>query len=245
MKSAIAAIIFFTRIPLWRITKVPPQFFRRIVGWWPLAGLITAGVMVGTWWLAAMIFPHGIALAIAIGARIVFTGALHEDGLADFFDGFGGGASRTRILEIMKDSHIGSYGVLGLILYILTLWLTLCAMPASLLPWIIFAGDPWAKFCAGQLINFLPYCRTETEAKNGTVYSKSSIIPLIGGFLCAILPAFCLPINLFWAYLGPILTVALLILYLRYKIQGYTGDCCGAAALFSELSFYLICIALK
>ncbi|MCC8117154.1 MAG: adenosylcobinamide-GDP ribazoletransferase [Bacteroidales bacterium] len=244
MKAPIAAIMFFTRIPLWRVVKIDPEYFKRVVEWWPLAGLLTGGFMAAVWWAASLVMPQPLAIALAIAARMLLTGALHEDGLADFFDGMGGGRTRERILEIMKDSHIGTYGVLGLVMYMLVLWLCLCGLPAKLLPWIILAADPWAKCCTSQLINSLPYCRKESEAKSGAVYTPIGVGGTVGGLLCAVLPAFLIPLSLFWAYLGPVTVTILMILYLRYKIQGYTGDCCGATALLAELSFYLICVAL-
>lgn len=244
MKAPIAAIMFFTRIPLWRVVKIDAEYFKRVVEWWPLAGLVTGGFMAAVWWLASQVFPQSLALAVAIGARMLLTGALHEDGLADFFDGMGGGRSRERILEIMKDSHIGTYGVLSLGSYTLILWLALSAIPAELLPWIIIAADPWAKCCTSQLINTLPYCRKESESKSGMVYIPIGVVGTIGGLLCGVLPAFLIPLSLFWAYLGPMSVTLVMILYLKYKIQGYTGDCCGATALLAELSFYLICVAI-
>ena len=80
-------------------------------------GWLTGGVLAATIWFGSMVMPYCLAILSAIVVRILITGALHEDGLADFLDGFGGGGKdRERILAIMKDSHIGTYGVLGLFL---------------------------------------------------------------------------------------------------------------------------------
>ena len=115
--KVLAAFIFFTRLPFWRIKEVPAKYFKRIVPYWPLAGWLTGGITVGVLWIAAQILPISIAWVLAILSRLLITGCLHEDGLADFFDGFGGGHDKAGILRIMKDSHIGSYGTIGLILY--------------------------------------------------------------------------------------------------------------------------------
>ena len=75
---------------------------------------------------SSFIFPPVVAVLLGVAARVLVTGALHEDGLADFFDGFGGGTERDSVLRIMKDSHIGSYGVLGLVFYfaiLVAVWL--------------------------------------------------------------------------------------------------------------------------
>ena len=117
MLRILAAFIFFTRLPFWRLAEVPSEYFKNVVCRWALVGWLTAGLSVIVLYAASLILPASVAVLLAIVTRLLITGCLHEDGLADFFDGFGGGTSRERILSIMKDSHIGSYGVIGLILY--------------------------------------------------------------------------------------------------------------------------------
>lgn len=196
--------------------------------------------MALTYILISDIFPMAISVMFALISRILLTGALHEDGLADFCDGFGGGRNdRRRILEIMKDSHIGTYGVIGLILYYLLFYNCLLELPEWLIPAALIACDSWSKFCSAQIINFLPYARKENEAKNKTIYSRMSVklflLCLAGGILpLALLPEILLPALIF-----PAISSALLILLMRHRIGGYTGDCCGATFLISELSFYV------
>ena len=111
----LASFMFFTRLPLWRLSlKVPADSFRHVVYYWPLVGWLTGGLMALTYGLSSLIFPMQVSLLLAMASRLLLTGALHEDGLADFFDGFGGGVERERVLSIMKDSHVGTYGVIGL-----------------------------------------------------------------------------------------------------------------------------------
>ena len=105
-----------------------------------------------------------IGMDLALIARLIVTGCLHEDGLADFFDGFGGGTTRERTLAIMKDSHIGSYGVIGLICYFLLL-LQLHHLPLGLLCILVLCGDCWSKFCASQIVNYLPMPGKRKTAK--------------------------------------------------------------------------------
>ena len=101
--------------------------------------------MAGALWPPGQILPVSIALIISVIVRQPVTGCLHEDGLADFLDGFGGGTTRERTLAIMKDSHIGSYGVIGLIFYFLQL-LQMRNLPLNFLCILIFCGDCWSKF---------------------------------------------------------------------------------------------------
>jgi adenosylcobinamide-GDP ribazoletransferase len=149
----LASLIFFTRLPFWKIADVPPVYFKRVVDYWPFVGWLTGGIMAGTLWITAEFLPVQIAVLMALAARLLVTGALHEDGLADFCDGFGGGTSRDKILSIMKDSHIGTYGVLGLLFYYGLMWNILTTLSVPLACAAILSGDAWSKFCAAQIIN--------------------------------------------------------------------------------------------
>ena len=236
----LAALIFFTRLPFWRIREVPAEHFKRIVPYWPLTGWLTGGIMVGVLWLAAQVLPIYIAWLLAIVSRLLVTGCLHEDGLADFFDGFGGGTTRERTLAIMKDSHIGSYGVIGLIVYFLLMFLLLENLPLQLICALVICGDCYSKFCASQIINSLPYARKEEDSKAKVIYDRMTWQESLTGFVCGLLPiALFLPI-IFWPVIClPLITFVALCRLMKRRLQGYTGDCCGAMFLLCELSFYL------
>lgn len=241
MNNLLAAFILLTRLPFWKIREVPAECFKHIVPYWPLVGWLTGGIMAGVLWLAGQCFPVSLAWILALASRLLITGALHEDGLADFFDAFGGGSTRERTLAIMKDSRIGSYGVISLIFYFLLL-MQLGNLPLETLCMIVFCGDCWSKYCASQLINILPYARKEEESKAKVVYNRMSISEWLTGSFCGILPsALLLPIALWPAGLCPVLVFCLLCRWMKRRLQGYTGDCCGAMFLLCELSFYIGC----
>jgi len=222
------------------VAEVPAVYFKNVVTYWPLTGWLTAGFSVFILYLASLVLPFGIALLLAIIARLLITGCLHEDGLADFLDGFGGGTTREKTLAIMKDSHIGTYGVIGLIFYFGLLYSLLSNLPIEIAGFAILAGDPFAKGVSGMIINRLPYARPEEESKNKTVYSRMSISEYIICFLFGLIPLIWLPQPIYlFACLLPLLTWWLLTSFMKKKIQGYTGDCCGATFLLCELSFYL------
>jgi len=244
-----AALIFFTRLPFWRLHQPPQECYKTVVEHWPLAGWLTGGLMAATLYVGSMYLPYIIAVLLAIVVRLLVTGALHEDGLADFLDGFGGGGhDRERILAIMKDSHIGTYGVLGLIIYELLLAACLFSMPPTLAALTILAADPYAKMVTAQLISMMPYARKEEEAKNKTVYRKmqwpAGISLAVQGLL---------PMGLYLWYTGlawelviflPCLAMYFLYLLIWNRLRGYTGDCCGAVCLLVELAVYLVVCAL-
>lgn len=265
MSRIIAALSFFTRIPFWRLKALTKEDYERVVPLWPMAGWLTAAVMTFTFWVASLCLPVSVALILAIAARLLVTGALHEDGFADFFDGFGGGSSRESTLRIMKDSHIGTYGVVALILYFLLLFAVLQSYFTSVIQLqptncfgleqpsvfhnfycslIFFAADPFAKWASSNIINVLPYARKEEEAKNKLVYNKMTLAEKILGLLIGALPAF---IIFSWQIIFPMLAAsfaAALVIFLCYKkLHAYTGDCCGACFIISELSFYIVALA--
>ena len=243
-----AAFIFLTRLPFWRIYQPPKKAYESVVEYWPLVGWLTAAISAAAIWFIA---PYNVLIATvaAIVLRILVTGALHEDGLADFLDGFGGGTSREKILAIMKDSHIGTYGVLGLVCYILTLAACLFSL-ASLSPKLaaltVLMADPFAKMLAAQTVMIMPYARREEESKAHNIYRRARfpqyVFLLVQGLL---------PLGLFiWQtgagtvqvlliVLVPSLVCAFLNHYIYRKIKGYTGDCNGAVFLLVELSIYI------
>lgn len=244
MEKAIAALSFFTRLPFWRIREVGTDAYRRVVELWPLAGWITGSVAAGVYLIAFGTFGPLTAAVMAIAARLLLTGALHEDGLADFADGFGGGSDRDRILAIMKDSHIGSYGVITLIIYFLLASGAIASMPPAIGAVAILASDSWSKAVASWIINFLPYARSATTAKNRLVYSRMSPAAATADIIIGALPLALLPGWTAMALVAPIAVTAVMIIYLRHKIGGYTGDCCGATFLLSELTMLLAVRAL-
>lgn len=242
-----AALIFFTRLPFWRLYQPPQASYKTVVEYWPLAGWLTGGAMAATLYFGSMVLPHAVAVIAAIAVRLMITGALHEDGLADFLDGFGGGGDRDRILAIMKDSHIGTYGVLGLIIYMLLLGTTLYSLPVAVAALVILAADPFSKMVTSQLVSMLPYARREEEAKNKTVYRKptlaAGLLMSLQGLLPMILMIWLTGISWYLIVCLPVVVMYFLYLLILRKIHGYTGDCCGAVCLLVELTVYLVAVA--
>ena len=252
-----ASFIFFTRLPFWRLHEPPRQAYDSVVEYWPLTGWLTGGLMAATLYLGSMVLPLAVAVVLAIVVRLLVTGALHEDGLADFFDGFGGGGhDRERILAIMKDSHIGTYGVLALVVYLLLLAASLYAIACApdptpldldgraLAALTIFVATPFARMVTAQLVMMMPYARRQEEAKSRTVYRRPTTAAAVGLAVQGLLP-----IGLFLWLTGlrwdmvlfiPALTMYFLYLLIWRRLRGYTGDCCGAICTLVELSVYIV-----
>ena len=240
-----ASFIYFTRLPFWRLHEPPKQCYRTVVEHWPLTGWLTAGLMAGTLWVASQYLPYAIAVLMAIVVRLLVTGAFHEDGLADFFDGFGGGGNdRERILAIMKDSRIGTYGVIALIFYELLLAAALFSLHPTMAALTILAADPYAKMVTAQMVMMMPYARREEEAKAKIVYRrmdwKAGLSLAVQGLLP--LAAFVWLTQIAWEMVVFIPCIVMYFLYLLIwrRLRGYTGDCCGAVCLLVELTVYLV-----
>lgn len=250
-ETAFAAFIFFTRLPFWRLHQPPQHCYKHVVEYWPLTGWITGGLMGATVYFVGQHASLTLAVLLAIALRMLVTGALHEDGLTDFFDGFGGGGNdRKRILDIMKDSRIGTYGVLGLGMYLALLVASMTSLEPSMLALIMVAADPFCKMLSAQIIMFLPYARNEEEAKAKTVYVRYNVGAGIRLAIAGLLPMAGLGYvtveyygmqmsQLQIAISLPCLCFYALYMLMNKKLHGYTGDCCGALFLLVELSFYL------
>lgn len=218
---------------------VPADCFKHVVPYWPIVGWLTGGILAGTLWLLAQVLPLQVAWIGAVVVRLLVTGCLHEDGLADFCDGFGGGTTRERTLAIMKDSHIGTYGVVGLIVYFL-LWSQMIVFPLGILCAVAFCADVYSKWCVSHMVNLLPYARKEEESKAKVLYSRMTLPEVMAGTIAGWLPLlFLQPVGWGVACFCPPIVFLLLCGWMKRRIGGYTGDCCGAVFLLGELSFYI------
>lgn len=242
MKRIAAALTLFTRIPIWKWCEIPSSAYSTTVVYLPLVGWITGGITGAAIYLLSFIMPMLPAVIAALVVRLLLTGAFHEDGLADFCDGFGGGRDRESILRIMKDSHIGTYGVIGLICYFLLMTALLSSLSSQTASLSIFAVDPFSKCCSSQLTNILKYARPE-GAKNKISYARMNGWQLLANIIFGCLPLVPLaimdsPVFLFSVVL-PLCSLGIMTRMMKCRIGGYTGDCCGATYLVCELSMCL------
>lgn len=175
-----------------------------------------------------------------MAATIYATGAFHEDGLADMVDGLGGGWDKSRILEIMKDSRVGSYGVVAMVFALLEKFLLLTALDATLVPFALLAGHALSRFCLTALLATMDYVREDLLAKAKPLATRLSPGVLLFSLLFVMPVLALLPLPNASAGCG---LAALATLWLAAKFRrwlgGYTGDCLGATQQVSEIAFYL------
>ena len=238
------AVQFFTRLPIPRWVGFREEWMGQTAGFFPLVGWIVGAVCALTVLGAAALLPPLPGLVLAVAAGVLLTGALHEDGLADVCDGFGGGAARERVLDIMRDSRIGVYGALGIVMLLALKLSSLTALPSPAVAMTMLAAHPLSRALAAALMWRIDYARSEGKA--APVARRMSSGEFLFASLCGLAPLAVLtglrllPWQAALTGLVPSLlsTLYLARLFVR-RIGGYTGDCLGAVQQLSEAGFYL------
>lgn len=235
------ALSFYTRLP--HPQTLDYQQLPQAAVYLPLIGWLVGGSCAVVFYLADLLWPQTTAVILALIAGILLTGALHEDGFADVCDGFGGGFNKQRILAIMKDSHIGVYGLLGLLLILLLKISVLAAMPAAAVPLVLLAGHSISRLSPLLLMQRYTYARGNDSKASGAVY-QPDFQELAVATAIALLPLALLPVLSALAIVPVLLATILLGRYFYRRIDGYTGDCLGASQQVAETIFYLSVSAL-
>ena len=249
--------MFYTRLPVpgWVGAGYSPEKLNRATVFFPLIGWLVGGLTAAVYGGAALLWPPVVALLLSTVAGILLTGAFHEDGLADVCDGLGGGWTTARILEIMKDSRVGTYGLVGLSL-------TLAAKVAALhtaatghpawgvsVPALLLVAHPLSRLTALGLIGWLPYARLDqADAKAKPIAQGLTARQFAGAAFWGLTPLLALAA---WHRQPALLLVLvpLVVLHLvlgrwfRRWLQGYTGDCLGATQQLAEVTIYLFLVA--
>ena len=230
---------YYSRIPTPR-TVYSEEALSRSFRYFPLVGAVVGGLGGLVYWGGSFILPQEISVMLALIVMTLATGAIHEDGFADTFDGFGGGYDRERILAIMRDSSSGVFGVTALILLFGLEFLLLGNLPSRTLPFALIAAETSSRAVPLLLINTAGYARKD-ESKGQHTRRKLSPLTLTAALLIALLSLLLIP----WqAALITLPVYALLFLafrrYLLRKIGGYTGDTLGALIVLCRLALLLV-----
>lgn len=256
LRHYLLALQFFTRVPVtgrlagW--VGYSPAMLRASAAHFPGIGLLVGLLAAGVAWVLLHWLPPGpiapfVAAAFSTVATVLFTGALHEDGLADVADGLGGSHERRRALEIMKDSRIGAFGAMALVLAFCTK-LGLLALLGSLDVRVLCAGLVLAHVLSRAwpllVIRWLPYAgegdgtkaKPMADAISGSALLAAALwtVAVLGGLAWLQGPSFVLAPLL----LSGLAFFAMLRLFAR-RLQGFTGDCLGATQQVGEVACYL------
>jgi adenosylcobinamide-GDP ribazoletransferase len=242
------AVQFFTRLPIPRWVGFEQEWLHHASRYFPLVGIVVGAIAAAVYAAAALLFPTPVAAVLSTIASIYATGAFHEDGFADTCDGLGGGMTRERVLEIMKDSRVGAYGAIGIVCMLAAKCTALAMLPPACAIGALRLAHPLSRLAATSLIWRMEYARAEGKAKplaermttaEFGIASTTVAIAAIILFACGALDL--------RAILAALLACAVATWWLAHKfarrIGGYTGDCLGAVQQLAEAGVYLAVLA--
>lgn len=237
------ALMFYSRIPAGKIDYSETNLTKAF-RYFPVVGILIGTIGGGVFLLFQLFFPQPVSIIAALAAMTLATGAIHEDGFSDFFDGFGGGQTKERILAIMKDSSTGAYGVIALVLLFLMKFSLLLTIDASLLLPVWIAAHALSRVMPVVMVNTSHYARTENSKAMHTRHKTDKATFLLA-LAFGIIPMVFMPWQITVAVIPVYAAIGFLLKrYTEKKIGGFTGDVLGALQQFSELAFYLMCVAI-
>ncbi len=216
------------------------DMFSKSIRYFPLMGLIVGALTAGVFYGFHLILPINIAIILSMVFSVYLTGAFHEDGLADFCDGFGGGYTKEKVLLIMKDSRIGTYGSVGLIFILAIKFYAMQSLPIALIVGAIVGGHTLSRAIPLWLVYSSKYVQNEASSKSSAIGKKQSLLGLAVAMLFGLSPLIWLDYKIVLAFL--ILAVPVFYIFRRYvlkKIGGYSGDVLGALQQIMEIVFYI------
>ena len=237
------ALMFLTRIPVPKNIDHSHAMLQRSARYFSWVGIVVGTIGGAVFFLSARVFSSPLAIAFSMLATILTTGAFHEDGFADCCDAFGGGWTKEKILAIMKDSRLGTYGVTGLMGILCFKFLLLQEFCSRLAPLpvagIIIAAHSSSRLMPVFIMQQYEYVQDTDLSKSKPLANRKLTMPeimvaLTGGLVaCAFLP------TVYWLAFVLVLPAAGLTgRYYKKWIGGYTGDCLGATQQLSEIIFY-------
>ena len=238
-------IIFCTRLPLTHAKPIEASDIARASWAMPVAGVVVGLIGAAVYWLTSAVgLPPFAAAALTLAATLITTGCLHEDGLADTADGFGGGASRERKLEIMRDSRIGTYGACALVLSLLLRWSALASIAnPTTVALALIAAHAAARAPLPAFMRFVPPARSDGLAAAAGLPPREGAAA--ASFLGAVALGLCLGPAAVIIGLLLLSTAAILMAWLSMKqIGGQTGDVLGALEQIGEILILLTAAAL-
>lgn len=234
------AVQFLTRLPVPRDLPFSEARLTEATRFFPLVGLLVGLIGAGTLWVGSVLFPMPVAVLVSVAATLAATGAFHEDGLADAADGLGGGMTRARSLEIMRDSRIGTYGAVTLGVTMALKVAALSSMPLDVALPLVALGHGISRYAPVAVVFLADYAREEgakfvapTISAAGHAYAAISAAVLV-----AVLWAFVGGAAGIGVIAGAALATGMARIYLR-KLGGFTGDCLGATQQMAELGLIL------
>lgn len=237
MKYFLCALTFLTRIPIPANAIDQPDSFKKSIYFFPVVGLIIGGILAGSYYLLAKLFPQTIAAALLLFIYVLLTGGLHLDGFIDTVDGIYGGRSREHRLEIMKDTHPGAFGVLGAVVLLLIKYSIYTQLSSDMLV-ILIAASVMGRQAMVWVQIFYPYARKQGLGMLFNIYGNVPLFGVTTGITIAIL-FFLAQINGLYIFFICSIILFILASWLSHLLGGLTGDTYGASCELIEISVLL------
>jgi adenosylcobinamide-GDP ribazoletransferase len=245
MQRFFAAVQFLTRLPVPARNEFRPDDLAKSSPFFPLVGLLVAAGGLLLQFVLARHVSRAVAVVLILVYLVLITGGLHEDALGDAADGFGGGWDKEQILNIMRDSRIGSYGAIAISLSLLARFVFLTDLAPEKFAGYFVAGQVLSRWTALPLSFFLPSARVGSGQGNLVARKISWVAVISGTLLAAAITAASLKYRVFWAGLTALFVAAISGLYYRKRIGGITGDCLGATIQLAEIGVYLTGVVVR
>lgn len=241
MKELILAIQFLTRIPIPISVETKEDSFGRSSLWFPAAGLLVGAFDAAVYGLASMLLDGIFPVLCAVLANVCITGALHVDGLADTCDGIFSARKRERMLEIMKDSRIGTNGAIAIVFDLMFRVAVLLSVDTKYIIGVLLIAPVISKTMLAFLLKISIYARAEGGMGGLFMGKQSWTRTLLAMLLGVAIAAFIMQWIGLAAFAAGMLAAVLLKAYISKKLLGMTGDTLGAASEVVELVVFLVC----
>ena len=242
MREFLRAISFLTILPVGQIPLSEERGLARTMAFFPLVGLVIGLLLAFVYYLLSLLFPKPLVLWLTIGLLAFLTRGLHLDGFADTMDGLASGGTRERILEVMRDSRIGAFGVISLILLIGAKYIALDqilnpSLPYSLILMAVLGRNAMVLVCYRS-----PYARSDgglAKPFTENLGAREMVLSLVSAFGISL---FLIGVKGIVVFLG----IGLFSLGYRFffikKLGGVTGDILGAANELAEVLCLILLI---
>ncbi len=239
--------MFFTRIPVPKDLPYSTKTLQKSARYFSWIGILVGAVSAIVLFSFQFVFSSNLSIAFSMLSSILLTGAFHEDGFADSCDAFGGGYTKEKILTIMKDSRLGTYGVIGLIgvlgfkfLLLQQLFNTLSLHNILI---VLIAAHATSRLMAVAVMQQYQYVQDIDASKSKPLANRKLTFVELSISILGALVVFCfLPFIFLLSFVSITIVTIFCGIFFKKWIGGYTGDCLGAVQQLTEITFYISCL---
>ena len=254
-----SALVYFTRIPGPGRYRYGAEAVRSGSAFAPFVGWSVGAVSAGALVAAGSLFPASVAVLLSMAVAVLITGAIHEDGFADYCDAFGAGGGPERVLAIMRDPRVGTFGLVGTCLLLGLKYAALVEIVGAsarafgssswgIVAGVLVAAHALSRSAAVAFMATHDHVRTDPDSRAAAMSSRFGAreiaIAAIGGIVPIAALAITVSVSLLWTALAVAVVAVALGRQFTRKLGGYTGDCLGAVQQCAEAACLLTACAI-